>query len=179
MTNTSESEKFCKEQNDPKDFFSFLMPNSPIKIGSLIVGGITIVIIPVLLSGMIWFDKYGSDNRRTFLNRLYESFRIVVLEMILVLQLTEIFRFMYGPMPRIFCFLKTLARTSYTFQILFYLDAIAITRYVLIFCLKNPVAFQDEFWNMFFGIWIRLTSWLLSIVWSFPTDRQLINYYVC
>ena len=179
MANTSESEEFCKGQSNPDDFFSFLMPNSPIKIGSLIVSAIIIVITPVLLSSIIWFEKYGPDNRRTFLNRLYKSIWMVEMEIIFVLQLTEIFRFVYGPMPRFYCFLKTVARTSYTFQLLLYLDAIAIARYLLIFCLKNPTAFQDEFWNMFLGIWIRLAGWLLSIVWSFPTDRQLINYYVC
>ncbi len=179
LTDKSESEDVCLGQHTPEDFFSFLMSSSSLKTFSLATSAITVVFVPVLLFLMIQFDKQDLDQRRTLLNRLYVSIWMVLIELIFVIQLTEIFRFVFGPMPKFFCLIKTVARTAYTVQLLLYLDAIAITRFLFIFWLKNPVAFQDGFWSAFFSRWIRLASWLSTMAGCFLADRQLINYYIC
>jgi len=131
------------------------------------------------LYSIIWYEKYGTDNRRTILNLLISSLCWILIEVSFTIQLTELFRLIYGPFPKSFCFLKTVIRGTFTNQVLLYIDAIAIVRYILIFWLKNPSAFKDEFWCNFISSWIRVFCFSYTTVrYSLP-NRQLLNYYVC
>jgi len=58
------------------DFFSFMMNDgTPVRTVSLIFCCLCVILVPVLLYSLIWFDKYGSDNRRTFENMLNSKFQ--------------------------------------------------------------------------------------------------------
>jgi hypothetical protein len=50
------------------DFFSGLTSPKPIKTFSLIFAGIICVTIPIFLYSIIWFERFGSDKKRTILN---------------------------------------------------------------------------------------------------------------
>jgi len=60
-----------------------------------------------------------------------------------------------------------------------YLNAIAITRYLFIFWLKNPAAFQNEFWNVFLKRWIIAAGLISNFSWTFVAERLTINFYIC
>jgi hypothetical protein len=139
----------------------------------------TCVVVPVLLAPIIWFDKYGTDNKRTFINMLNTSLCWMIIEYCAAVQLTEAVRFLYGPFSKSFCFLKTIVCSAYVTETLLYFDAIAMTRYLFIFWLKNPAAFQDDFWNVFVKLWINGASLIFNGVWFLKAERQIINYYVC
>jgi hypothetical protein len=156
-----------------------MMPSSPIKILSFFVCTINVVFIPVLMWGVIWFDKYGSDQKRTLIDRLTSSMATVAMELTYVIQMTELIRFTSGPMPKVFCFFKTIARATFQDEILLFMNAMAISKYLFIFHLKNPFAFQDEFWCFFINTWVRAASWLINIVKCLSAERQSINYYIC
>jgi hypothetical protein len=47
-----------------------------------------------------------------------------------------------GPLPHWWCFTKTILRSAFITQLLFFFDMIAICRYTFIFFLKNPAAFK-------------------------------------
>jgi len=111
--------------------------------------------------------------------RLVVSLYFLVVEMLLTIQLTEIIRQVYGPMPKLFCHIKAIARPMYITQALLYLDAMAITRYIFIFVLKNPAAFNDTFWIRFVNIWIKSVSVIGNFVWSFKAKHEVLNYYIC
>ena len=85
----------------------------------------------------------------------------------------------FGPAPQIFCFAKTIIRSAYVTQTFLYFDAIALTRYIFIFWLKNPAAFRDDFWYIFLSSWIKGASLIFNGVWFFKVEHQIINYYIC
>jgi len=65
-----------------------------------------------------------------------------------------IFRYMFGPLSPTICFIELVLKNSIVTQMMFFLDGIIIARYLFIFWLKNPAAFNDEFWDQFVTIWI-------------------------
>jgi hypothetical protein len=171
-------------QTDPSlklnDFFDLLMDNtSVIRITSLTFCFVSVFVLPFLLYTIIWYDKYGSDQRRTFINMLNTSICWLWIEYCIVVQSTEFIRFMFGPLPKMFCFFKTIVRSAYVSQILMYYDTIAVAKYIFIFWLTNPAAFQDEFWIRFVNIWIKGASLIFNFVWFTKAEHQIINYYIC
>ena len=63
------------------DFFKFLMVYGPSEIVSLVFSAVSLVSVPLLLYSIIWFDNFGSDKKRTFINRLVSSFCAALIEM--------------------------------------------------------------------------------------------------
>ena len=53
------------------------------------------------------------------------------------------------------------------------------TRCIFIFWLKNPAAFNNEFWFQFASIWITGVAVLIGVVWNFLTTYYLPGYYLC
>ena len=89
------------------------------------------------------------------------------------------FRLFYGPLPNIFCFMKTTIRSCYATQGFLYFDVILIIKYMFIFWLKNPAAFHDNFWLIFINVWIKGFSFIFNFIWFFTAEHQIINYYIC
>ena len=88
-------------------------------------------------------------------------------------------RIFIGPLPHFFCFMKTIIRSCYATQFFLYIDAISVIKYIFIFWLKNPAAFRDEFWIIFFNSWIKGFSFIFNFVWFFTAEHQIINFYIC
>ena len=62
----------------------------------------TLLLIP-LLYGIIWYEKYGSNNKRTLLNKLVSAWCWASIEYILLCQVPNIARHIFGPMSPINC----------------------------------------------------------------------------
>lgn len=161
------------------DFFSFILVNTPVKLFSLSVCFICFICVPILTYGIFWYDCNGPDKNRTFLNRLAVSLCYIVVEIFVIIQLTEAIRHIYGPMPKLFCHIKAVARPVYITQSLLYLDAITVTRYLFIFVLRNPAAFPDDFWIMFVNVWIRSACIIGNTAWALKNEHEVLNYYIC
>ena len=73
----------------------------------------------------------------------------------LTIPIVDNIRFLTWPFPASFCYVHILAKVVLKSVTLLHLDAIIITKYVLIFWLKNPGAVNDEFWCIFINIWDR------------------------
>jgi len=58
--------------------------------------------------------------------------------------------------PENFCWVQTLVRSFSTFAMILYADVLIILKYIFIFWLQNPTAFQNEFWAIFIGIWVMI-----------------------
>ena len=52
-------------------------------------------------------------------------------------------------------------------------------RYMYIFHLKNPAAFNDDFWYLFIKIWVNGFSVLVQFAWQFRAPRQPLGFYIC
>ena len=127
----------------------------------------SLILVP-LFYGNIWLEKYGSDNRRTWINKLTSSLFWTCIAMFLVTQNVYTVRFVLGPLPSTLCFWFITLRKCLTVNCLLLVNSITLSRYVFIFWLKNPAAFKDDFWS----VYISALTVLLSFISQLP--RMLV-----
>ena len=126
---------------------------------------ITIAVSPVLLVmavllayGIIWFERFGTDQKRTIRNKFVSQSLWVVVVILPMIILSDIFRYTLGPLPAHFCFFQVVFKNYFFTQSLCFLDAMIAARYALIFWTKNPSSVNDDFWGTFITIWIHIFS---------------------
>ena len=161
------------------DYFAFIMIRSNVAKVSITICTLCVIFIPILCYSIIWFDSYGSNKKRTFINMITSAGCFTTIEYFYFIQSTEILRYAIGPLPKWFCFLKTTLRSAYATQYFLYFNANALTRYLFIFWLKNPAAFPSDFWYLFLNIWIRGASLIFNGAWFYKAEHQIINFYIC
>jgi len=59
------------------------------------------------------------------------------------------------------------------------LNASTLLRYIFVFLLKNPGAFNDEFWNIFISIWVVSFSIVYQLPRAIIPSNQLLEYKIC
>jgi hypothetical protein len=62
---------------------------------------------------------------------------------------------------------STILRNAIVLRLLLLVDAMVLARYLLIFWLKNPLKFQDDFWCHFVNTWVIVCRFLLNTFFSF------------
>ena len=129
-----------------RDMFSGIFENLPV-ITLILISTLLIDVVYVGLSlGIIWYERFGQDHRRTLMNKLVVSIFWTALIAVPIIQMSEIPRYFFGPMPVNFCFFQSVVKNSIRWQCLLLLDAVILSRYIFIFWLKNPAAVNDGFW---------------------------------
>jgi hypothetical protein len=168
LHNCSESEKnFCS-----------VFEHNQFKIISVIFASMFTPICVILLYGIIWFEKFGTDHKRTLNNKLLSSVCWTLIYGLVVCCL-DIIRYVIGPLPSQMCFITVIAKNAIKTQIVLFYDAILVTRYVFIFWIKNPGGVDDDFWCRFLSIWIVSFSTLLNyVIYSLPV-KQPMFYFLC
>jgi hypothetical protein len=161
------------------DFFSLLSVNDTFKIVSITFALLMMAAILPFLAGIIWFERFGSDKKRTLINKLVVSIILTVFQCGCFVQTSDIIRYLSGPMPDVFCLIQAILRSSFLSDFLLYFDAIIIIRYLYIFVLKNPAAFQDDFWYHFINFWIKSFSLIFQGSWHILAVRQPVGFYIC
>jgi len=91
----------------------------------------------------------------------------------------HIFRYIFGPMSVTACRLNYFIKHALTVQGMMFLNCIIISRYIFIFWLKNPAAFQDEFWSPFVNVWVILFSIFSQIVFEWMLGKDTLNHHIC
>lgn len=94
----------------------------------------------ILSLGIVWYEKFGNDHKRTLMNKLVSSIFCTAIIELPILQLIEAFRFLHGPLSETFCYFLTTMKNSFKWQILLLLDLCIGSRYMFGFWLKNPGA---------------------------------------
>jgi hypothetical protein len=128
------------------DYFHVLRENNLYKMICVSLSVLIMVILLPLIYGVIWFERFGSDKKRTLLNMLVSSACWTVILCGIMLQVPDIVHIVIGPLPATVCFFQAVLRSAFASEFLFYFDAIVVVRFVYIFCLKNPANVCDEFW---------------------------------
>jgi hypothetical protein len=106
-----------------------------------------------------WYEHYGIDNFGTHMNKLFVFVCWVVYCQICI-PLLDIVCYLTWPLPTSFCLAVTLMKIIGNSMILLLFDAILITKYALIFWLKNPGVINDEFWCRFINYWVIMANTL-------------------
>jgi hypothetical protein len=131
-----------------EDFFKGVYEHQPVKTLILFLClGLTIINI-LLLYSIIWYEHFGSDLKRTLINKFAVSICWCGIESEIVLQGLTMIRYTLGPFPSSVCIIRTILLYSATMNVLLFIDLNLLTRYFFIFFLKNPAALKDDFWYL-------------------------------
>ena len=152
--------------------------NAPL-VFSLIVSTLVVIFCPPLHFAIIWFERFGSDKKRTLLNMFVYMNCWTIIVFSLLGQVPEIVIYTFGPLPHTFCYIHTVVKQSIIFSILMYIDAIIVFRYVFIFKLKNPAAFRDDFWCLLISLWIYLLVLIFSATSNILANFQNLPNFIC
>ena len=129
--------------------------------------------------GIIWFEKFGSDKKRTIVNKLMAALSWNSMLLCSTCQLAYCFRFYFGPLAPMSCYWWFVVRKTLIINGLLLLNSMTLMRYVFIFWLKNPAAFNDEFWFIFINIWTLVFSFLTQFTRALVPGSQLLEYSIC
>ena len=176
------SDSNCAERHTldgTSDFFEALFTHRPSKIIAIVFAIASSSIIIPFIYGIIWYDKYGSNHNSTLINKFVTLFCFSAFEWILFSQTIDICRYTFGALPENVCIAQIVLKNSIFIQTLFILDGILITRYIFIFWLKNPAAFNHDFWSLFLNLWIIGCSTLMQVTASLLPGRFTLYYYLC
>ena len=144
----------------------------------MMVSAILILMNWGLLLGMIWYERYGSDNRRTLMNKIFASLCWVSIAHDLHTVL-DLLRYLFGPNFPSLCFLQNFLKVTATSMFLLFYDGILLTKYVLVFILKNPGAVNDDFWCRFINAWVCFASLLYDGTRYVLPGKLNFSYYIC
>ena len=165
--------------NQGCDLSHVLFENRSSKIFSLIFSGVSSAIGLVLVYSIIWFDKFGSDRKRTVLNLFFCRSVYIASMFLCFIQIPEIARYSYGPLPAFICSGQEIFRNVFVTSVILFVDATTAVRYAFIFWLKNPAAFYDDFWCSFISSWIYGFSFMFCGTWYYQQTHQTFGFYIC
>jgi len=167
---------------DYKNFsnsFSDFPQNNPPRILSISLAIICTCICTPLFYCIIWFEKFGSDKKRTLINKLLTMNCWSAIGYLIFVQSLEILRFIYGPLPLVICNAKNVFKISFVVSFILNTDAALFANYAYIFWLKNPAAFQDKFWCQFISTWIYSASLVVFGTLHMIDEFQIQTCFIC
>lgn len=159
--------------------FENLDSENPFKVAFISSTMICIIFALPAFAAVIWFEKFGSDKKRTIINKLVSTMCYIAIFANVFVQGAFVARFTYGPLPPLPCFWICLAKRLFICTGLLIVDSISGIRYIFIFWLKNPAAFNDDFWHAFVSSWCLLMSFVFQMVRATIPGSQLIDYNIC
>lgn len=127
--------------------FEGLFSNRELKSICITFAVIFVPINLLLLYSIIWYEHFGVDAKQTIINKFLSSACWTCIIFILFVQVPELGRYLIGPMSETICTIQFTMKNVTSVQVLLFFDCIVVARYVYIFHLRNPAAFQDDFWN--------------------------------
>lgn len=102
---------------DTEDFFHILAENSTSRNVTLFISVVLQLMIPPGLFSIILYERYGSDKRRTFANKMVASICWSGLAWGVLVHIPWIFRIMLGHFSSTTCFTMMLFRAVVTSQV--------------------------------------------------------------
>lgn len=182
MSTFNISSNFSSCSTDPdisEKCFSGLYQNRPSKF-ILIAVSILFSFANVVMSwGIIWYERFGSDNRRTLMNKLVSSVSIRMMEWMLVCQIGDAARYSLGPLPVFYCGFLAVVKSSVRLQVVLLTDAMFLTKYIFVFHLKNPSAVTEDFWATFINLLVSAFGNIFSTTLFFLDARKPLHFYAC
>jgi len=128
---------------------------------------------------IIWYERYGSDKKRPIVNMIVAMICKTGILFLATIQIPEVIRYVYGPLPESICFLQSISRSSTMWQFLMYMNGIAMAKFAYVFFINNHHQFADEFWCHFLNLWITGFTAIFMFNWHISIKYQSIGYYIC
>jgi hypothetical protein len=127
---------------------------------------------------IIWYELNGSDMEKTLISRLFTIGWVCPLAWMSVILQVDIFRYVFGPLPKLICLLNVYLKFFVTMFGIILLDFIVLARYVFIFVLKNPAAFNDLFWSQMIFLWTLLFTAISQFVLLFLDGKDFPDIWI-
>jgi hypothetical protein len=159
--------------------FEELFETRPSQTAVLILSFIFTLLFCLLCYGAIWYDEQGSDHNLTLMHKLFYIVFWIAISSLPIIQVMQVSIQLFGPFNQSLCFLIILLKNIVRTDILLFLCANIIARYILIFHLKNPLAVVDGFWCVFISLWIFGFGLSQNFVLYYLPGRQPTNYFIC
>jgi hypothetical protein len=163
----------------PDDFFSNLTESKTTKFLFVTFAMLASLINSSLFFFCVWFEKHGADNRQTLINKFATSSYWCAIQYFVFVLPSDMIPFIFGSLPRSVCLALRIIKLANFCQLLLYFDLIAVSRYFYIFVLKNPAAFNDEFWAFFLNIWATMACLITKTAYHLAIPQQAIAFYIC
>jgi hypothetical protein len=160
------------------DFFATAYAKTALTKTSIVISIIFAFLNIISGIGIIWFERFGSDKKRTLINRLLTSVCLTGIEYYVVVLPFEIVRHLNGPFGNVTCNFLLLFKNILSIQVALFTLGVSVSRYLYIFYLKNPARFQDEFWQLFINIWVVSCGIISQLVFIILPGRQPISFYL-
>ena len=168
----------CYTLTGNETHFCGMFQRTPMKTAVIFISSLLTLIDVAILCGVIWYQQNGSDNKTTLMNRIFTSLCCTGL-LTMFNGLTDIIRYTVGPFPPLLCTLQLAFKRISKDAILFYYNAITLSRSIFIFWLKNPTAVNDNFWITLINKLAMTSCTFVAIVYSLLPGPKLLAFYTC
>ena len=145
---------------------------------------VTVSIILIILTTpafytIIGYEQFGSDKKRTLMNKLVSSICWNGIVFNLTAQSLYVLRFAFGPLPSFLCSVIFVVKKTIIINDAMLLNSIALIRYIYIFWLKNPGACREDFWYIFINFWTLGFSFIFELLRLIVPGNQVLEYNLC
>ena len=165
--------------NNSSSCFELIDSENAAKTATITFSVLTSLVLPPICYSVVWFEKFGTDSKRTLINMLVSSICWNGIVWCFTVQNLYSLRFAIGPLPTYVCFWFMMLKKMFVAQGLMLINAMTIVRYVFILWLKNPAAFKDDFWFMYINVWIVSFSFISQLVRAMAPGNHQLEYKLC
>ena len=140
---------------------------------------VNIVLVTPLAYSIIWFERFGSDMRRTFMNQTVAAICWNIVFHNTVNVPLEIALTVFGPFGGIFCSVHMILKYSSMFHLISLLLVLILTKYISVFILKNPTSIESNYWTFVINLTVAFLCTLSQFVFTILPGRNPVNIYIC
>ena len=161
------------------DYFFAVYKLNPVLLAIVLLSiFFTLVLVPFLAS-IVWQDWYNPGPKRIFTHRIFSSIAFSGIGYLILTLVPDILRYFIGPFSERFCYFHYIIKNTFALQQVILLDVVFLARYIFIFWLKNPAAFQDKFWIYFTNMAVAGFSLMSQFIFALLPGRQPVIFYFC
>ena len=153
--------------------------NRSSKVLCVIFSSLSAPLVALLFYGIAWYEQYGSDHRRTLINKLVSSQCWAVIQYFLLSQSADVLDYIVGALSEQVCLFQLIFKNALKTQVLLFIDMGLFIQYLFIFWLKNPAGINDDFWSLFLTMWIAGFSYIFYFVYFLLPGRKPPSFYIC
>ena len=162
-----------------EDFFSTMYSNHHLNQIMFIMVTVGTTFGLLLMSGIIWYEKYGNHRCRTAINQLFSTLAWIVICYIVLVYFPEGIRYLKGPLNNSFCEFHNFVKNFLPSCFLLTLDCIILMRYIFIFGLSNFAVVKDDLIARFLNLSIVVLSVWISVVKKISSGLMPLHYHMC
>ena len=137
------------------------------------------IVSSLLMYSIIWYERFGADSKRFLSNKLVSMICWNGIVGVQFLYLSDSTLYLFAPLPKWLCFFFSFFRLTIKTNLLIFLNAIIISKYIFIFWMKNPGSLHDDFWSFFISLWTIGFSSMFNFVRTVHPHLHVIYDYIC